>query len=103
MPDTAMAMAMLGSSASLSSQLCSVSGRTSAVTGQPQVQVPGGFSLKRSGAGGVYVRAQQGRGSSGMFRSWAWVLGRLGLERFLSFWVLVCGNGNGDELIFLGL
>ncbi|KAG0616377.1 hypothetical protein M758_5G110100 [Ceratodon purpureus] len=56
-----MAMAMLGASASLSSQLCSVSGRT----GQPQLQGQVLVTLKRNGTGGVCVRARQGRGSGG--------------------------------------
>ncbi|XP_024397990.1 uncharacterized protein [Physcomitrium patens] len=62
-----MAMAMLASP-SLSS-VCSNSGRTPAVSGRQQQQLPGAFSPKTNGdqlaRRGVSVRAQQKRGSSG--------------------------------------
>lgn len=81
---TTMAMAMLASP-SLSS-VCSNSGRTPAVSGRQQQQLPGAFSPKTNGdqlaRRGVSVRAQQKRGSSGMSRRRDWVAGDLDMWDF---------------------
>jgi len=60
-----MAVAMLASSSPLSSQLCTVSGRTPVVSGHPQLPPLTGVFGRRSTGRGVCVRAQQGRNGAG--------------------------------------